>query len=99
MPSMSDSTPAAPAARVPAAPAAPAPAGSLPVVAPPALPSAERVVLAEATPGIEELFRFAREAELRVSSLRMTIEERLENARGPELHRHGSGSDTRARHA
>jgi hypothetical protein len=72
----------------PAAPAVSAPAGSLPVVAPPALPSAERVVLAEATPGIEELFRFAREAEVRVSSLRLTIEERLENARGPELHRH-----------
>jgi hypothetical protein len=72
---MSDSTPAAAV-------------GSVPIVAPSALPSAERVALAEATPGIEELFRFAREAELRVSSLRMTIEERLENARGPELHRH-----------
>jgi hypothetical protein len=86
MPSMSDSTPAAPAP--PATPAVPVPAGSLPVLAPSALPSAERVVLVEAAPGIEELFRFAREAELRVSSLRMTIEERLENARGPELHRH-----------
>jgi hypothetical protein len=58
------------------------------VPSPPAPPLPERVVLPDATPGIEELFRFAREAELRVSSLRLVIEERLVNARGAGQLRH-----------
>jgi hypothetical protein len=58
------------------------------VAEPPVLPVPERVVLADAMPGIEELFRFAREAELRVSSLRMVVDERLITARGQELRRH-----------
>jgi hypothetical protein len=52
------------------------------------LPVAERVAMAEATPAIEDLFRFAREAELRVRSLRMIIEERVVTARGEEMLRH-----------
>jgi hypothetical protein len=59
-----------------------------PVADLPALPSPERVVLADDLPGIEELFRFAREAELRVSSLRMVVDERIVNARGEERLRH-----------
>jgi hypothetical protein len=39
-------------------------------------------------PSIEELFLFAREAELRVGTLRMTIEEQCVTARGEELLRH-----------
>lgn len=62
--------------------------GLVPVVVPPALPVAERVALGQAAPGIEELFLFAREAELRVRTLRMVIEERLETARGEERRRH-----------
>jgi hypothetical protein len=54
----------------------------------PALPLPERVVLPDAMPGIEDLFRFAREAELRVSSLRMVVDEQLINARGEERLRH-----------
>jgi hypothetical protein len=54
----------------------------------PALPPPDRVVLAEALPDIEELFRFSRDAELRVSSLRMVVEERLISARGEEQLRH-----------
>jgi hypothetical protein len=38
--------------------------------------------MADDSPSIEELFLFAREAELRVQSLRMTIEERVVNATG-----------------
>ncbi|MGD8684823.1 MAG: hypothetical protein PVG27_12820 [Chloroflexota bacterium] len=45
-------------------------------------PVAERVALAEETPTIEQLFSFAREAELRVQTLRMTIEERVVKATG-----------------
>jgi hypothetical protein len=58
------------------------------------VPSAERlplpsqVVLPMPVPSIEELFLFAREAELRVSTLRMTIEEQRVTARGEELWRH-----------
>lgn len=52
---------------IPAGPAAPAPA---------------RVALPDDVPSIEELFSFAREAELRVRTLRMTIEEQVVNARG-----------------
>ncbi len=48
-------------------------------------PSAARVALADDTPSIEELFTFAREAELRVGTLRMTIEDRVLNARGEQL--------------
>ena len=48
------------------------------------VPSANRVALADDAPSIEELFLFAREAELRVQSLRMTIEERIVSAKGPE---------------
>jgi hypothetical protein len=46
------------------------------------LPSATRVALADDAPSIEELFLFARDAELRVQSLRMTIEEQLVTAKG-----------------
>ena len=53
------------------------PAGQGPVAA-----SAERVALADDTPSIEELFTYAREAELRVQTLRMTIEDRVVNAKG-----------------
>lgn len=49
------------------------------------LPSAELVTLRSDVPSLEELFRFARDAELRVRSLRMTIEERVRNARDEEL--------------
>ena len=48
------------------------------------LPSATRVALADDAPSIEELFLFAREAELRVQSLRMTTEEQVVSARGAE---------------
>ena len=96
MPSMSDVTPAVSAAPTPPAvptrqPCQPRPWTStslVPVVVPPALPVAERVALGQAAPGIEELFLFAREAELRVRTLRMVIEERLETARGEERRRH-----------
>ena len=46
------------------------------------VPSAARVALADDTPDLEQLFGFAREAELRVQALRMTIEERVVNAAG-----------------
>jgi hypothetical protein len=49
------------------------------------LPAAERVTLPEAFPSIEALFRFAAEAELRVGSLRMVIEEHRLSARGEEV--------------
>lgn len=48
------------------------------------LPTAARVALADDAPSIEELFLFAREAELRVQSLRMTIEERVVTAKGAD---------------
>jgi hypothetical protein len=53
-----------------------------------AAPSATLVALAEDAPNIEQLFGFAREAELRVQTLRMTIEERVVNARGAETITH-----------
>jgi hypothetical protein len=54
----------------------------------PVLPSAKEVVLPEALPGIEQLFRFAREAELRVTTLRLVIEDRRLTARGDQRIRH-----------
>ena len=54
----------------------------------PHLPVADRVALDEDMPSIEDLFLFAREAELRVRTLRMIIEERSMTARGEELLRH-----------
>ncbi len=55
------------------------PAGPVPVA-----PNAARVALAEDAPSIEELFLFAREAELRVQTLRMTIDEHVVTAKGAE---------------
>ena len=52
------------------------------------LPTANTAALGDDAPSIEELFVFARDAELRVRSLRMTIDERTTNARGDELVRH-----------
>ena len=43
------------------------------------------VALGESAPSIEDLFVFAREAELRVASLRMHVEERSWNARGEDV--------------
>src|SRR5688572_21178067 len=61
---------------------------SLPIVAP-ARPSVPALVaLGDETPTIERLFIFSRDAELRVRTLRMTIEERAATARGEELIRH-----------
>jgi hypothetical protein len=54
----------------------------------PVLPLAQEVVLPDALPGVEQLFRFAREAELRVTTLRLVIEDRRITARGPQLMRH-----------
>lgn len=45
-------------------------------------PLATRVALADDAPSLEELFRFSREAELRVQSLRMDIRQHATNARG-----------------
>jgi len=50
----------------------------------PLAPSAARVAMADNAPAIEELFTFAREAELRVQTLRMTIEDRVVNAKGEQ---------------
>ena len=60
----------------------------VPVASEPRLPAPVAVTLGADAPNIEELFLFAREAELRVSSLSMTIEERSMNARGEDLVRH-----------
>ena len=54
----------------------------------PLAPSATRVALADDVPTIEELFSFAREAELRVQTLRMTIEDRVVNAKGEQVTTH-----------
>jgi len=70
MPPMSDLVPAEPP--------------TLPAIPGQSLPAPVRVVLPEAMPSIEELFLFAREAELRVSALRMVIEEQVMTARGEE---------------
>jgi hypothetical protein len=51
-------------------------------------PIAERVAMADDAPGLEELFLFAREAELRVQALRMVIEEHTMTARGEEVVTH-----------
>jgi len=55
------------------------PAGPAPIT-----PTAARVAMADDAPSIEELFLFAREAELRVQTLRMIIEERVVTARGAD---------------
>ena len=47
-------------------------------------PAAARVAMADDAPDIEQLFSFAREAELRVQSLRMTIDERVVTAKGAD---------------
>jgi hypothetical protein len=60
----------------------------IPAGQPATAPSAARVALADDTPDLEQLFGFAREAELRVQALRMTIEERVVNARGAETITH-----------
>ena len=60
----------------------------LPVVTPDRRPLAALVTLGDDVPSIERLFVFARDAELRVRSLRMTIEERTLTARGEEMLRH-----------
>jgi hypothetical protein len=49
------------------------------------VPTADRVALADDAPSIEQLFLFAREAELRVSTLRMQIAERSMTAKGEEI--------------
>jgi len=49
------------------------------------LPAPAIVALREDVPTIEQLFLYAREAELRVSTLRMTIEERSWSARGEDV--------------
>jgi hypothetical protein len=54
----------------------------------PAAQSASRITLADDAPSIEDLFSFAREAELRVRTLRMSIQERLVTARGAETISH-----------
>jgi hypothetical protein len=48
-------------------------------------PTATRVAMADDAPDLEALFSFAREAELRVRTLRMTIEDRSVTARGSEV--------------
>jgi hypothetical protein len=61
---------------------------SLPIVAP-ARPSVPALVaLGDEAPGIERLFVFSRDAELRVRTLRMVIDQRVATARGEELVRH-----------
>jgi len=51
-------------------------------------PPATRVALADDVPSIEELFAFSREAELRVQTLKMIIEERVVTAKGSDTIRH-----------
>jgi hypothetical protein len=60
----------------------------LPAVVTDRLPAPERVTLGEAMPGIEDLFLFAREAELRVRSLRLVIQEQTLTSRADEARRH-----------
>lgn len=48
------------------------------------MPAPARVAMADDAPDLEALFSFAREAELRVRTLRMTIEDRTVTARGAE---------------
>lgn len=47
-------------------------------------PAPHRIAMADDAPTIEELFSYAREAELRVQALRMTIDEQVVTARGAE---------------
>ena len=56
----------------------------MPAAPAPVAPTAARVALADDAPSIEELFLFAREAELRVQTLRMTIDEHVVTAQGAE---------------
>jgi hypothetical protein len=51
-------------------------------------PAPATAVLGSEAPTIEHLFTFARDAELRVQSLRMKIDEHSMNARGDDLLRH-----------
>lgn len=60
----------------------------IPTGPPAVLPSSPQVVLSDDTPDIEELFGFAREAELRVRTLRMLIEEEVVDARGAKTITH-----------
>jgi hypothetical protein len=86
---MSERTPVettTPGATAPGA-APPAPGPVLPALAT-SLPAVERVTLAESLPGVEALFAFAHDAELRVRTLRMVIEEHAATARGSQLLRH-----------
>jgi hypothetical protein len=66
----------------------------VPAISSQPLPAAARVALADDAPSLEALFLFAREAELRVRSLRMDIDERLLTARGEESIRY----ETQLRH-
>lgn len=52
------------------------------------LPAPTVVALGAEAPSLEELFLFAREAELRVRSLSMSIDEHIWNARGEQVERH-----------
>jgi hypothetical protein len=52
------------------------------------LPAPAAVTLGSGMPDIEQLFLFARDAELRVRSLRMRIDERTRNARGEVVTHH-----------
>jgi hypothetical protein len=61
---------------------------SLPTVRAEAPAEAALVALGDDAPSLERLFLFSRDAELRVRSLRMTIEERTATARGEEAIRH-----------
>jgi hypothetical protein len=61
---------------------------NLPVVAQERPSTPALVALAEDAPSIERLFVFSRDAELRVRTVRMVIEERAATARGDELVRH-----------
>jgi len=58
-------------------------AAAVPVVA--GRPTAEVVALPAGLPSVEDLFAFARDAELRFATLRMRIEERAFTARGEQL--------------
>jgi hypothetical protein len=48
------------------------------------VPAPVRVAMADDVPSVEELFSFARESELRVKTLRMSIEERVVTAKGAD---------------
>jgi hypothetical protein len=87
MPSMSETSSSTPTAAADPG-ASTTSEAALPALVTVHLPAAESVALGEALPGIEDLFLFAREAELRVRRLRLVIEERAQTSRGEELRRH-----------